>query len=352
MPYTRILEIDRRRLVSSYQAGRDWRRLANDLGIKRTAASNIVRRFVDEDRIAYKVRGGAKAAKITAEMLRSLEDYISIKPTVTLAELRDKLVTDFPNAPPVSTQAISKRLDGTLQITLKNVRDIHDGWNAEETKNQRFEYMHWLLEHGVLQRNLIYMDECGCNVWTARSKGWAGVGDRAVRLRDGQRGPNLTTVLAVSPQLGLVHYTFHVGGFTADNFAAFVSEVSALVDEPFTLIMDNARVHANAPLLARPDQEVRYLPVYSPFLNPTEMAISALKAALKRRLTEPATTAELRDRQAAAQLGETLQARRLRILRREFEASLPAITVDKCVDWHNHALQYAPRCMHREDIMF
>ena len=74
-----------------------------------------------------------------------------------------------------------------------------------------------------------------------------------------------------------------IGGMTRQLFSDFVMEVSALVNEPFVLLCDNARPHKDA-LQLQDGQEVKYLPRYSPLINPTEMVGSAMKAAMKRQL--------------------------------------------------------------------
>lgn len=351
MPNARISLKDRGRLVRSYEEGRDWRRLAQDLDIKRTTAEAIIKRFVTEERLALKPRGGAVRPKMSQEMLNALRQFLEEKPTMTLREMKEKLEAEFPELPTVTTQAISRRLDGTLCITLKDARRVHEHWNSDITKEARFHHMHWFMETGIFASNIIYMDEFGCNLWTARTKGWAGVGERAVIMSDSQRGQNLTVVLAISPQLGLVHYRCHTGGFTGDRFKDFVSEVSALVDDSFVMLADNARPHGNELNLGRPDQAIRFLPPYSPFLNAAEMAISCWKADLKRSLTEPRIVQQIQDREAAAQAGETLQHRRLRILKTQVEAASDSITQDKCRQWHEFVLSYGPRCLTHSDIV-
>ena len=350
MPYMRISSVDRSRLVRCFQQGRDWRLLAVELDIKRTTANDIIRRYVDEGRIDLNARGGVVRLKFIEEMLEALTRYVEEKPTVTLKEMQQKLMADFPAAPVVTTQAISRRLDGTLCITLKDVRRVHGDWNSDVTKEAGFLHMTWMLETGLLVRNLIYVDECGCNLWTARTKGWADFGNRAVMIANSQRGQNLTVALAVSPQLGLVHHRIFVGGFTAERFREFMIEVGTLVDDEFTVLADNARAHGVVNF-GRPDQRLQFLPPYSPFLNATEMAISCMKAALKRRMTDPEVVFEVQDRQAAVAAGETLQNRRLRILSREVEAAMVAITEEKCRQWHEFTLRYGPRCLAHGDIL-
>ena len=83
MPYARICLIDRQRLVNSYNTGRDWRRLAIDLGIKRTTANLILKSYLEE----YRARGGARHVKVSEQMLQALHRYVAEKLTITLNEM-------------------------------------------------------------------------------------------------------------------------------------------------------------------------------------------------------------------------------------------------------------------------
>ena len=103
-------------------------------------------------------------------------------------------------------------------------------------------------------------------------------------------------------------------------------KVSASVNEFLFLLCDNEQPHKNAPQL-QGGQEVKYLPGYSPFINPTEMTGCALKAAMKRQLSNPVQR-EIYDRTAPRE--DTLHARHMRVLRREVENCLPTITQHKC----------------------
>jgi hypothetical protein len=113
-------------------------------------------------------------------------------------------------------------------------------WNTDEVKTEREAYAQWLLNTGTMG-NLIFVDEFGSDIWTARTQGRAPVGERAVRIVEGQRGQNLTLCLAVSPVGGLIHWMFVETSFGNLNFVDFLVEVEALVDAPFTMLCGNAR---------------------------------------------------------------------------------------------------------------
>ena len=122
------------------------------------------------------------------------------------------------------------------------------------------------------------------NVWTARSKGRALAGQRAVRIVEGQRGQNVTVCLAISPLLGLVHWVVFPGGMTQPQYCDFLMELAELLrynNDEYVLLCDNVPSHLNAPNFG--DQgTLKYLPKYSPFINACDMAGSCLEAAVKQ----------------------------------------------------------------------
>ncbi len=199
-PYSKIGKVDRERLIKAHNNGRDWLALAEELDIKQSTARSIIATYQLTGRSQAFPRGGDRRSLLNQEMIESLIRYVEFKPTITLVEMRLNLINDFPNNQPVSLCTISRALDGQF-ISLKIVRGIPIQWNTDEVKTEREAYAQWLLNTGTMG-NLIFVDEFGSNIWTARTQGRAPVGERAVRIVEGQRGQNLTLCLAVSPVWG------------------------------------------------------------------------------------------------------------------------------------------------------
>ena len=149
-------------------------------------------------------------------MMRVVVEYVESKSTATLHEMKIHLQNTLPDRRHVSAPTISRHLDGAM-ISLKNVRPIPHQWNSLPVKEERHRFVEWLMQHGA-DEALIYCDEFGINIWTARTKGRAPVGQRAVRVLEGQRGPNLIISLCVSPVHSLVHYMLSEGGYTKQHF--------------------------------------------------------------------------------------------------------------------------------------
>jgi transposase len=346
--YTTVPDVDRERIVSAFQAGRDWLAVAEALSVKRQTARSIIVSYRQHNTVQRRPQGGHRYCKIDDEMLQFFADLIEQKPTSTLKEMVEQSRLLLPNKPQITTQALSKRLDGIF-YTTKTVQSVPAQWNTPQRKQERRAFAEWQMGPGALFRR-VFVDEFGVNVWTSRRRGRARRGDRAVRVVEGQRGSNVTICLAVSEELGLVHYVILNGGMTQAAFSDFLMEVSELLmydGEEYIILCDNASCHLNAPHLGD-HCRLMYLPKYAPYLNACEMAGSCLKAAAKRRLGEADVQAEIYNR--AAPREETLENRRKRILRRELETAINKNTQPKCAQWARHVTTYIPKCLREEDI--
>lgn len=344
-----VSDVDRDRLISCHERNEDYVSLASSMGINRRTAYGIIDTFLRTGRRHQLRRGGSARLIFTDGMREALIEYVEEKPTATLNEMKQKLLDLFPHSP-VSISTISRQLDGSL-ITLKLLRTVPFSWNTPELKDERHSFAQWMITSGI-HTKLIYVDECGYNLWTSRTQGRSLQGSRAVRTVCGQRGQNLTLCLAVSPAFGLVHQMLVTGGMTKEKFAEFLGELSQLLYEEgsLTIIYDNAPPHRDPPALQHELHDQRPLPRYSPFLNITENAISALKSAVKRKLTEPALQLMLNNRTAAYEQGQNLHQHRLGILSSFIQSELSVLTQHKCQRWYEHSTAYLVRCIEKEDI--
>lgn len=348
--YMKINQIDRDRIIDAYQNNQDYMTLAEQLGIKRQTTQNIVIKFRNTGARAPQQKGGHTYSKLTIPMINAMVGYIEAKPTVTLKEIREKLLMEFPQNEAICVQTISRCLDGEL-ITLKKLKSTPIQWNTLEVKASRRDFVEWLVNEGMRQ-TLLFQDETGFNLFTSRTRGWAPRGVPAVRIIEGQRGPNVTVAMAVSPVYGLVHYAIFTGGMTSNRFQDFLTEIGELLPEDeLQILIDNASAHNDAEEQVTHSHEIKRLPKYSPFINMCELANSALKADLKRRLTDPVNQQRIQNRNEAHAAGLTLQAHRLRILTELIEISINTITVEKCQQWFQHILTYTIRCLNQEDIL-
>ena len=133
---------------------------------------------------------------------------------------------------------------------------------------------------------LVFLDESGLDTHLARTHARAPRGQRAVGRVPGGHWRRLTILGAIAHD-GLVAVMTVAAATSTAVFLAFLEQVliPALHARPEVLVaMDNLAPHRAAAVrdaLRRADLEHRYLPAYSPDMNPVEPAWSKLKGKLR-----------------------------------------------------------------------
>ena len=134
-------------------------------------------------------------------------------------------------------------------------------------------------------QKLVFIDETGCATNMIRLRGRALRGKRLRGLAPhGHR--KITTFTAGLRACGLTAPMVLDGPMNAECFKAYVSQVLLPTLEPGDIVvMDNLSSHKNGEIrsaIEAAGAELRYLPPYSPDLNPIEKAFSKLKAHLRK----------------------------------------------------------------------
>ena len=345
--YRRVTLQDRERIIDAYEEEEDFITVAHTLGIKRTTAYEIVRKYQRTGDIESRHKEGGRPKKLDNEALDFLVMLIEDKPTISLRELNETLQEVFPDKPHVSDSTVKRALDGEL-ITLKLCRTIPQDSNSERVKQVRAEFAHYMYEEG-LREHRIYVDEMGFNLYASRAYGRAPRGQRVHRIVGGQRG-NITLIAAISNTGGLVYHETHTQSVKKEIFTDFLTSLEAILrscDNPdAVIVMDNAPIHRNIEEVF-PNLNIKKLPPHSPFLNPIENVFSVLKARLKNHLNDVADICHVR---AARREGLTLKNYRERLLIEKLNASFNVITPELCDSNYTHSNTYLRKCVTLEDI--
>lgn len=161
---------------------------------------------------------------------------------------------------------------------------------------------HWRAAQPELDpERLVFVDETGASTKMARLYGRASRGERCIGAVP--HGHWKTTTFVGGLRLsGMTAPLVLDGAMNGPAFLAWVEQELAPTLSPGDIVvMDNLPAHKPAAVRAaieRCGAELRYLPPYSPDLNPIEMAYSKLKALLKKAAAR--TVAALWDAIAAA----------------------------------------------------
>jgi transposase len=134
-------------------------------------------------------------------------------------------------------------------------------------------------------RKLVFLDETSTRVGMRREHAYAPIGQRAHAGFLRNFGLNRTLLVAISLE-GVLPSFLVDGGLTRPVFEYYLRELLLPALTPGrVLVLDNYVVHKGdsvAALAAERGVELRYLPAYSPDLNPIEAMFSKLKAHLRK----------------------------------------------------------------------
>ena len=175
--------------------------VADTLGVNRSTARGIVARYIREGRVRERPRCSRNNVRVDDEMRECLEEIINENCVLTLSQINGEFRRRLPDKPLIHDRTIARNLEGML-FRVKLVRPVPAERNRRDILQRRQEYGNWFMNHAIM-RHCVFIDECGYNIWTARSHWRARQGECACRKVCGQRGRNVTVALAVSPVNGL-----------------------------------------------------------------------------------------------------------------------------------------------------
>jgi transposase len=327
--------------------GSDTKMVGLALGMTGRVIRRVKRRLLDAygEPFQLKRRGGAHHTVWTDALRGQLLAIVELHNDYTLEEIRTALQAATPPGSRIpSVSSIWQKLDGEL-ITLKDAHWIPQMRNTPETKATRKTFVQQMSAedpHVIL----LYFDECGYCLWTRRTKARAPRGQPAHVVAPVAQHDVVNVLAAISPMHGWIYHEIVEHTVKAEQVAHFLHGLRARVNELFVheevlLVLDNAHIHRPADVAAEFGEErrrFRFLPPYSPFLNPIEESFSAMKAEIKHQL-------RMRHEEILAIQGlpwGQKSLRRRQILAEVLPAAVLTITPAMCANFYAHTLSFYP----------
>ena len=167
----------RERIVRAFEdEAEDYLLVADTLGVNPSMARGIVARYIREGRIIERPRGGRNNVLVDNEIRQRLEDIIKKNYVVTLSQINGELRRRLPAKPLIHDRAAARSLEGVL-FRVRLVPSVPADRNRRDVLQRRQE-VDWFTNHAIMH-HCVFIDECGCNIWTARNHGRARQGERA-----------------------------------------------------------------------------------------------------------------------------------------------------------------------------
>jgi len=144
----------------------------------------------------------------------------------------------------------------------------------------------WIREQGLLDpARLVFIDETAVTTNMVRPNGWSPRGERLIGEVPMGRWETLTFIAGFR-RTGIVAPMVIKGAMNGDAFLAYIGQCLApTLRRRDIVVIDNVSFHKVAGVqegIEARGAELRYLPEYSPDLNPIELVFHPLKALLRK----------------------------------------------------------------------
>jgi transposase len=332
--YAKLSECDRSRLVSlCIVRGEPVAAAIRGTGIKYQTACSFLRKFQKTGVETQGQRGGRRYIKITAPIEATILNAIEDDCTATLKTISSLVHQQHDVS--LSEKSVARLLE-KRDITLKVAHQVPLSRNTSTTIEGRFAFVEMM--DGVDAppvSSIVYIDETGFNLHLRRRYGRSLAGSRATVPVVNSRGTNISVAAAMSVD-GLLKYKCRIGAFNGNAFGDYLDELFVAMRErdmeKCWIVMDNVRFHHSAHVqdkIHAAGHVLKFLPPYSPMLNPIELLFSKWKSAIRR-------TGFLSDR-------DTLLTR--------IDEAAQTISASDCAGWTHEATRFYALCRNRQPIV-
>jgi transposase len=276
--------------------------------------------------------GGNRSRALTLEQQSAVVNYVTEDCSASLRQIQEYLASNFGI---ICSEATIQRQLKAFNYSLKRISELPERMNIESTIQTRFLYAQEF--YSLLSQrdgeNILYIDEVGFNASMRCKRGRAPKGQKAIQIVSQLRTKNISICCAMS-KAGTFLYKKQNHAFNLESFLEFMNSVFEKIERnnlgPMIFIMDNVAFHKCAGIRAAIEQKghvLKFLPPYSPFLNPIENMFSQWKQLVRAERPQ--------------------NEERLMVI---IDEVFTRITSENCNSYYLHMMTYLPRCLERERI--
>jgi len=284
--------------------------------------------------MAKKIQDGLSDEEILCHKKgRKKIDNVEVKNKLSHTLLKDPSFTQNELASELrKSQTSICRILKEMNYTRKRLVKVPEERNNEKNMNARQTYAREI--QFIHNENLVFLDETGLNLNQTRNYGYSPKNVKAYVVAKGNRGKNISCMVAIKNS-GIVAFEIKDGAFEGTSFIHFLNDklLEHFQANPHDiLIMDNCRFHHRKDVLEFLNQNsilFRFLPPYSPQLNPIEEYFSHFKSVLQGIHPLPTDRGELKNRISNALRNETID----------------------CNGWFAHMRSYVEKALAKHDFV-
>lgn len=275
---------------------RKTKEIVESFDLSKSTVLRIIRKIREDEKYLenFEKKGGQRnpVTLVRDDRMKVLiENYLIQDSSLTQKAIQTKLSTD---GYAISQSKISSLIK-SMGYSRKRLTRVPEDRNSDRVLEMRRQYAISLMP--IQDESMVFLDETGFNLHTSRNYGYSPLNQKAYRIVPSNRGRN-TSVLAAISIRGLISYKIISGAFNGEKFAEFIENdlKPCLHANETILIMDNAKFHRSNVVLNMIRQlglTYKFLPPYSPQINPIEEFFSKFKAIYNNDLSIPSNNDEL-----------------------------------------------------------
>ncbi|KAG0431386.1 hypothetical protein DMUE_5568 [Dictyocoela muelleri] len=172
-----------------------------------------------------------------------------------------------------------------MNYTRKILTRVPISRNSDNNKIERFNYCNFL--NNKINEELLFLDESGFNLHLSPKYGYSPKNSKAYTIVSNSKGCNVSFMCTTSIN-GIYCFKIKSGSFKSSDLIDYINNELPLLtgNSVKHIIMDNASIHKTPEVkhaFAQRGYILKFLPPYSPHLNPIEEFFSVFKSKFTRR---------------------------------------------------------------------
>lgn len=288
---THLEQSMRNLIVQKHIEGENAGFIARSLRLPISTVVDIIERFKSTGSSLPANCGGDRRSKLSLEEKSMISRWVDERANITLHELKEKL--SIQTGKIVSISTINRCLS-TFKYSFKRIIFIPERRNEQDNIQKRVVYANEFnqLRVDYSDRQIFFLDELGFQVSMRSPYGRSVIGTAPFERVPTLKSKNFS-VVAMMNRDGLIKFLINNRPFNSHSLCGYINnaseEIGMLNNENGVLIMDNASIHKTAEFTSACEEKriiIKYLPAYSPFLNPIENLFSKWKSIVKSRLVQ------------------------------------------------------------------
>lgn len=271
-------------ICNKYDSGKTIKTISLEFDINYKTIANIIHIYKKTGRKTKKLVREKRTKKINDEIIVLIKGLIHEDCSITLKKIQMKLI-EIKNLS-VSLATIDRVISG-FQYTFKKVSLIPGLRNTIQNIQKRFEYANFYILQN--EEKIVFVDEMGVNCSMRLTHGRSLIGTSPRKQVRSIRSKNFSVGSAISKK-NMFCFKVYDSAFNGDKFEVLIRNLILCLREKdisnVIFVMDNCSIHKVQNVIKTIENSghfLKFLPPYSPQLNPIEEAFSKWKTIIKSR---------------------------------------------------------------------